>query len=108
MAREKWCCLGLETAFSERGERTIFVFAEPPSEFTPSPTFWVAMRAVEQEALSQLPALALPPETAFTLSTRKPISFCPWCGKRLARFYRRHFSLLADPKLTTEFKLPSE
>jgi hypothetical protein len=104
---DKWCCPGLETAFAERGDRTIFVFAEPPGEFS-SATFWIAMRAVEQEALSQLPALALPPETAFTIATRKPISFCPWCGKRLGRFYRRRYSQLADPKLTAEFKLPAE
>jgi hypothetical protein len=108
LTHERWCCLGLETAFSERGDRTIFVFAEPPGEFNPSPTFWVAMRAVEQEALSQLPTLALPPETAFTIATRKPISFCPWCGKRLDRFYRQRHSQLTDPNLTAEFKLPAE
>ena len=107
MKDTKWCCLGMQTAFSERGDRTIFVFAEPPNEFIDRVTFWIAMRAVTQDALSELHPLALPPETFLTIATRKAISFCPWCGTRLARFYRRRYSQLVDAKLTEEFKLPA-
>ena len=108
MNKEKWCCLGMQTAFSDREDRTIFAFADPPNEFVNHVTFWLAMRAVAQEALSELPLLALPPDMPITLATRKPISFCPWCGTRLARFYRRRYLQLIDPFLTEEFKLPTE
>ena len=108
MKNERWCCLGMQTAFSERGDRTIFVFAEPPGEFIDRATFWIAMRSVTQHARSELPPLALPPDTCLTIATRKPISYCPWCGSRLGRFYRRRYPQLVDAKLTEEFKLPAE
>ncbi len=37
-----------------------------------------------------------------TLATWKRIQFCPWCGKRLERYYRKCFMQLADEELSIE------
>ena len=105
MATEKWCCVALETAFAERRDRTIFVFADPPSD-DGEVRFWLGSRAMTFDALHEDPPLAIPPHLVLTLSTRKPMAFCPWCGTRLARFYRRRHVQLLDPELTREFGSP--
>ena len=105
MAREKWCCLALETAFSERRDRTIFVFADPPTE-DQEVRFWLASRAMSFDALAEDPPPVIPAHLVLTLATRRPLSFCPWCGVRLVRFYRRRYVQLLDPDLTSEFGSP--
>ena len=47
--KEKWCCFGLENAFSKREERGIFVFATPPDEGEIKPSFWLGMRSVNKK-----------------------------------------------------------
>ena len=47
--KEKWCCFGLEDAFSKREERGIFVFASPPDEGEFIPGFWLGMRSVNKK-----------------------------------------------------------
>lgn len=105
MSTDEYCCLGFKETFEQRFDRTLFVFADPPDEVFDKPTFWFAMRSVEKDKIdSVLPSL---PEALLTLSTRKPISFCPWCGIKLAKFYKKKFLNIHDATVSEEFALPT-
>jgi hypothetical protein len=106
MAREKWCCQAMQTAHAERRDRAIFVFADPRRDGDDEVRFWLASRAMTFDALAEDPPPVIPPHLALTVSTRKPIAFCPWCGVRLSRWYRRRHVQLLDPELTHEFGAP--
>jgi hypothetical protein len=92
----------MQTAYAERRDRTIFVYADHPAD-DGEVRFWLASRAMTFEALAEDPPPVIPPHLALTLSTRKPLGFCPWCGSRLSRFYRRRYAQLLDPDLSREF-----
>ena len=102
MARPKWCCSSFETAYADRRQRSIFVFADEPSESGEEPRFWLASRALDFDQANADPPVEIPLHLALTPSTRKPVAFCPWCGTRLARFYRKRFTQLLDPEVSLE------
>ena len=91
----------METAHGERRDPTLFVFADPPVD--DELRFWLATRAMPWAALQEDPPLQIPPHLPLIVSTRRPIHFCPWCGTKLARFYKRRFEQLLDPELSSEF-----
>jgi len=106
MAREKWCCDSMQGASAHRRGRAIFVFADPPSEEGGEVRFWLASRALDYDMIREDPPPVIPPYLALTPSTRQSIAFCPWCGSRLSRFYRRRYTQLLDSELDTEFGSP--
>ena len=99
----KWCCDGLKHAFEKRKGRTLFVFAVPPEEQKGNPSFWLGMRSVEQKDLQEMNTINLPDNLKVTISTKIPIHYCPWCGKRLISFYRKNYDILVDQALLKEF-----
>jgi hypothetical protein len=64
------------------------------------------MRAVEKNSIGSFSIS--PPDVPLTISTRIPIHFCPWCGIKLAKFYKKHFQLLSDKTIADEFDIPLE
>jgi len=64
MAREKWCCPSMQTAYAERRDRTIFVYADPPDD-DGEVRFWLATRAMTFEALAEDPPPVIPPHLAY-------------------------------------------
>jgi hypothetical protein len=77
----------------------MYVFAEPPDPKRGfGPTFWLSMRSVEERHLEE--GLQCAENVPITLETWLPIQFCPWCGKRLASFYRNSFDLLCDKDIS--------
>ena len=103
MANSRWCCLGMETAYGARAERGIFAYVEPPSRIQTEPWFFLAMRATNQQSLESAAILELGELGPVTLLTRTIITCCPWCGKKLARFYRSDYDMLVDPSISAEF-----
>ncbi|RLC19390.1 MAG: hypothetical protein DRI57_07185 [Deltaproteobacteria bacterium] len=101
----KWCCQGLKHIFEQRYDRTIFAFAEAPENVSENVSFWLGMRCVEHKELDNLRRAGFPDNMPVTINTRVPISFCPWCGKKLAKFYRKNYCQLTDPEISDEFKL---
>jgi hypothetical protein len=93
----------METAHAERRDRTIFVFADGPADDTDEVRFWLCSRAMTFDALAEDPPPVIPVHLALTMETRKPLGFYPWCGVRLARFYRRRYVQLLDPDRSEEF-----
>ena len=107
--KNTWCCEGLKHAFEERLSRGIFVYAEPPiPEYNVDVTYWLGMRSIDfhdqdrfmehsskQEAP---PGFPLPQ----TLQAWLPIKYCPWCGKKLEKYYKKNYELLTDKELSNE------
>ena len=107
-----WCCEGMQLAFESRRGRGIFVYCEPDNNLIKcGPTFWLGMHSIDlddvERFVEERSGMAIEPEERplpVSLSTWRRIRFCPWCGKKLERFYRKHFMLLADDELSKEHK----
>jgi hypothetical protein len=93
----------MSAAFADRLGRTIYVYAEPPSDLSPEPLFWIATRAITKQDLAARAALPDTGRTAVTIATRKRLIYCPWCGRKLSRFYKRRYHALVDESVAKEF-----
>lgn len=93
----------MSAAFADRFGRTIYIYAEPPSELSHEPCFWLATRAITKRDLETGVVLPDTGGTAVTIATRKPIIYCPWCGRKLSRFYKRSYAMLVDESVAKEF-----
>ncbi len=93
--RIRWCCRALRDSVSEAGHRGLAIFLNDVAD----PAYFVIQfRALE-------PGSPDPESESFlTLSLETGIRFCPWCGKDLLRFYRKHLKALSRP----EFVVPCE
>jgi hypothetical protein len=100
---EKWCCPALQEYFSRRDSRGFVIFAEPPNPpVTTEPTFWFAVQAVDRDDLPRLPK---PPDGCslrIMLQTWGRVFFCPWCGRKLERYYRNRWQQLYDEKISKD------
>ena len=105
MMKQMWCCEGFKFSFEERYERTIFVYAEEDlSENKTNLSFWICMRSISKDQIDNLPIGGLK-EIPVTISTRKPIKYCPWCGAELSKFYQKKFSHILDSSIEKEFEI---
>ena len=87
--RRDWCCQGFEAAFIAAGRRGIGVrFASSGDSYK----VFVQMRCVDSGREQSVTAAT--PDTQITLVEDVPISFCPWCGKRLTFYERRAKSMI--------------
>ena len=101
----KWCCEGLKHSVDNRYERTIFVFSEHTGVVNEKPLFWLGMRSVKNNDLSIFNEQSLNCNVPITLRTRVPIFYCPWCGKKLLKYYKNNYNNLIDNELIKEFTL---
>jgi len=109
----KWCCEKFKFQYEERYDRTIFVFCTPPEHVLDQKhaNFWLGMRSVEHKDLKNILAKEItlsneiPGDVAQTLRTSFPIWYCPWCGKKLVRFYGKNPVDLYDDVITEEFAI---
>jgi len=98
-SRRDWCCAGLKYAFENRNERGIYVFAELPHELLGvGASFWMGMRSID---VGCEPPKIVPSDFPISIETWYPITFCPWCGCRLASFYRKTYRQLYDDDAST-------
>lgn len=96
----KWCCEGLRHLFEKRKKSGIFIFAEPPSEFSDSVTFWLTMRGTSQEDLIRIKT----DNSSILISSRIPIKYCPNCGAKLHKAYKKSFHELEDESILKSFE----
>jgi hypothetical protein len=80
----KWCCLSFKGKVQEAGERGFGVFLDNTAE----PPFFV----IQHRSLD--PGVANPPytDTPLNLVCSTVITYCPWCGKELLKWYKRDLS----------------
>jgi hypothetical protein len=89
--RIKWCCEPFKNGFDLAGDRSIAVLVDRYSDGESE--FILQARAFEK---GQEPA-HLSTEVPMSLVTESSIQFCPWCGKNLARWYRKTVDALIRP-----------
>lgn len=90
----RWCCRTFEWAnkgAGEQGFRIVVLEADDGS-----PRFVLQHRAVERANEGRL-------NTPFpvALVTNHDFRYCPWCGSRLARVYKRTWKALLTPDLAS-------
>jgi hypothetical protein len=88
----RWCCKGFEEAFRRAGLRGHAVFSDADVETDPK--FVLQFRAIDSGAE--------PPESdevPVSLVSEAVIEFCPWCGRRLKKWYRGDAGDLSRPDL---------
>ena len=87
----KWCCPSFKSCVEHAGERGFGVFVDDSSE----PVLFILQhRSLEPEAPK--PTYEHGP---LILVADMGIQNCPWCGRELAKWYRRDLHRLSRPDL---------
>jgi hypothetical protein len=92
----RWCCAALQYHFEHRKERGIAVVAVPPNELHKEPGFQLSLRSVDEAAIRSFLSPLTDQHVAHTLQTWVYVRYCPWCGIKLARFYKKTWPALHD------------
>jgi hypothetical protein len=104
----KWCCDGFRAHYEQRHERGLFVYVLPPTfpKVSTEPSFHIGMRALERSKFGELQeATKGRMGGCMSLSGGAGMSYCPWCGAAVAKFYRRSWQELLDERITDEFRI---
>jgi hypothetical protein len=88
----KWCCIPFKTWYEAAGERGAAILVGRNSGGKPE--FIIQHRAVDK-GIDLLP----PTEFPVTLISEIDISYCPWCGRKLDKWYRDSVDDLYRPDL---------
>ncbi len=98
----KVCCEGFMEMYKKRFDRFMFVFADKDNT-TGEVTFWLGMRCVEHKELKNITKISVPDNLPITINTSVPIHFCPWCGKKLIKYYKHRYDFFLDMEIQKEF-----
>lgn len=91
-----WCCSTFNVRYEHAGEMGFATLVG--RDVGGKPQFVIQHRAVHKE-LEQ----AVKPEVPTRVVSEIPIAFCPWCGRKLDKWYGQRVDGLYRPDL----KLPS-
>ena len=88
-----FCCDGLKSLANNRNKNgfSLEVYSDEDQ-----PSFWIIMRAVPKEQMKSVIIDAAPPKEVL-FWTRSRIFFCPWCGRKLDKFYKKNWKSLFSP-----------
>jgi hypothetical protein len=89
MTGVKWCCAQFQGIYDNAGRRGFSILVGMMGD---EPAFLLVHRAVDDDDVVRGPAGLL----VATL-THTGLLHCPWCGTRLAKFYRRSIPDLLRP-----------
>ena len=89
----RWCCPNFEDAFLQAGTRGLGILVVQDDEAGP-PRFVLQHRAVDLHKKPNYEG-----SVPLTLVCDNTISFCPWCGRKLKRWYRQQWSALLRPEI---------
>lgn len=87
----KWCCAVFQDHFAEAGSRGFGIFLVDSDREDPG--FIFQFRAMDAGATAPIC------ETPLSIVSDVHVHFCPWCGVKLARFYRKHYRELDRSEL---------
>jgi hypothetical protein len=91
----KWCCIGFKSGYQAAGERAIAVLVDRDSKGAPA--FLLQARAFDGV---QAPEIRT--EGPISLLQEARISFCPWCGVPLEKWYGGSVDTLLRPGLAID------
>ena len=91
----KWCCPALKTWYEGAGERGFAILVGRDS--ASQPQFVVQQRSVDMGTEDSVKA-----ETPLFLVSDIQIDYCPWCGRKLDKWYGKSVDALSrsDLKIT--------
>src|SRR5687768_14917022 len=89
-SRMKWCCRVFEDCYQEAGFRGIAVLVDRNSDGTRR--FDLQFRVADEG--SEATVHSDDPDVLVSLLTQMQIQYCPWCGCKLSRWYRRQIDSL--------------
>jgi len=88
----KWCCLTFRSWYEAAGERGIAVLMGRNSDGDPE--FVIQQRAIDKN-IESLPVTDYP----ISIVSDVRITYCPWCGRHLRKWYGKHVDELYRPDL---------
>lgn len=88
----KWCCLTFRSWYEAAGERGIAVLVGRNADG--SPEFVIQQRAIDKN-IEALPVTDYP----ISIVSDVRITYCPWCGRDLTKWYGKHADELYRPDL---------
>ena len=95
-----WCCPAFEGWHQESGKRGLGVFVDDSGYGDVKPIFVLQFRAVD--AGINLPAIGISDsQTLVSTVVDVAIQYCPWCGRRLSKWYKKDWPRMAKPELRT-------
>jgi hypothetical protein len=86
-----WCCEAFKNSYDLAGDRSIAVLVDRCSDG--GPEFILQSRAFEKGQEPPDLSTAVP----MSLMTESHMQFCPWCGRNLAKWYRKAIDVLIRP-----------
>ena len=92
----KWCCAGFQAHYESAGERGFAVLVEKDDDFVVR--FLIQSRAVAKNDEARLKIAS--GDVLVGLVTETALTFCPWCGVKLKRFYGKRTAELDRPGLS--------
>ncbi len=96
----KWCCVSFKANYEAAGDRGFALLVERDADG--DPRFLIQHRAMklgeEQKTGTTVPV---------SLVSQTGLRYCPWCGRRLARWYKRQVDALTRPGLGIELEQES-
>lgn len=96
----KFCCRAFELASQNVGQRGLSVYTNESLE---SPIFFLGFRGITAGKEGVFSAVLWQsnvkhdPSLELTLAGEMAIMFCPWCGRRLTRIYKKTWKQLMGP-----------
>ena len=88
----RWCCIAFESRYEAAGERGIAILVGRNS--AGKPEFVLQHRAVDKE-IESLPITEYPLSVVSDIC----IHYCPWCGRKLDKWYGKYVDELYRPGL---------
>jgi hypothetical protein len=83
----KWCCAGFKAHYEAAGEQSFAILVDRRDDGK-------AQFVLQFRALSE--GTTLPEsDVRICLLADTRIRFCPWCGRKLARWYEKHVDVLS-------------
>lgn len=88
----KWCCLTFKSWYEAAGERGFAILVGRDS--AGKPQFTIQHRSVDVEMEDLVKT-----ETPLSLVADIQIDYCPWCGRKLDKWYAKNVDDLYRPDL---------
>ena len=84
MKEVKWCCPAFKNSYEDHNSRgdSVIVY----EDYNGAVVFAFQFRALDRDKLHLHPESKVP----LTLMTERTIRFCPSCGKKLRRWYKKY------------------
>jgi hypothetical protein len=92
----EWCCAGFQGHYDSAGDRGFAVLVERDDDSVAR--FLIQSRAVAKGDQARLKIASA--DVPVGLVTETGLTFCPWCGVNLRRFYAKRIDELDRPDLS--------